>query len=603
MYKKSKWLTLLVILVLVGLISSACAKATTAPVVQPTNAEVPAVEPPVGEATTAPEPTTVPEPTTPPQKSQIVFVISEDPPSFNPIMMATGYDSLVMELVMLGLADMDVDGKVFPELAAELPTLENGGVVIDEENGTMDVTWKMRQDIQWADGIPVTAEDVVFTYNAVVDPEKGLWIPGIDYVEGVEKIDDYTAVVHYNTIYPGYLTQFGGYQVAIWPAHFCDPEQGFSSWDCATNPLSNGPYNLTEWVVGDHMTFDRNPNYYEKGKPAIDQVVVQIVPDETVRKNMLLGGDADLDMWTTEPIIAEIKDNPKVGVSFSPYNRWVMRIFFNLAAKGTTDPAATPHPIVSDVRVRRAIRMAVDVETISKEFFVGYAQPVWTELFRPPYNTCDIPKPVYDPEVAKALLEEAGWVDKDGDGVRECHGCQTAEEGYKMEMEFITYSEYGEALNLTQQFIAEELDAIGIELKQSQVEGSVLWAASTDGGIEQSGNFDMDIWDDGYAGSDPTDFLWLYYTSDAAVPDAGYNYGRYINPKVDDLINQAYTLDEDLRKDLFCQMAKILDEDLPELLLFTTIDANTHSARLLGVQSNPNDIVTWNVADWTLEAP
>jgi peptide/nickel transport system substrate-binding protein len=409
-------------------------------------------------------------------------------------------------------------------------------------------------------------------------------------------------VVHYNTIYPGYLTQFGGYQMVIWPAHYCDPEQGFTQWDCGTQPLSTGPYILTEWVVGDHMTFDRNPNYFEAGKPAIDQIVVRIVPDETVRKQMLLNGDADLDMWTTESVIAELQNQPSVEVSFSPYTRWVLRLFFNYAAKGTTDPVATPHPVVSDVRVRKAIQMAIDVDTISKEFFYGYAKPAWTEFFRPPYNSCNIPKPLYDPQAASALLEEAGWIDQDGDGVRECHGCTTgAKEGYKMEMEFITYGEYGEPLINTQQFIAEELANIGIKLNLSVVEGSVLWAASTDGGIEQSGNFDMDIWDDGYSGIDPTDYLWGYYYSEAGIPDYGYNYGRYNNPKIDELINQAYTLDQTVRADIFCQMAEILNDDLPEILLFTTVDANTHSKRLQGVQSNPNDIITWNSADWTLK--
>jgi peptide/nickel transport system substrate-binding protein len=170
-----------------------------------------------------------------------------------------------------------------------------------------------------------------------------------------------------------------------------------------------------------------------------------------------------------------------------------------------------------------------------------------------------------------------------------------------MEMEFITYSEYGNALDLTQEYIAEKLGEIGIKLNISRVEGSVLWDTSANGGIEQSGNFDMDIWDDGYSGSDPTDFLWGYYYSAAAIPDAGLNYGRYINSEVDELIDQSYTLDEELRKDLFCQMATILERDLPELLLFTTVDANAHSTRLQGVQSNANEIVTWNVADWTLK--
>ncbi len=536
----------------------------------------------------------------PAQKQEgIVIVIAEDPPSFNPTITDAGYDALVMELVMLGLSDVDADGNVFPELATELPTQANGGVLLDEEAGTMSVTWKMRTDVKWQDGKPVTADDVVFTYEAIANPETGAWIAGLDYIESVEKVDDYTVKVNYNAIYPGYLTQFGGEQVAIWPAHYCDATQGFVSWNCNRQPLSNGPYVLKEWVNGDHMTFVRNENYYVAGKPSIDVITVKIVPDESVRKTMLINGDADLDMWTTEPVIADLQDKPNVKVSISPNNRWVFRLFFNLAAKGTTDPVATPHPILSDVRVRRAIRMAIDVDKIGQEFFLGYAKPVWTEFFREPY-VCNIPRPKYDPTAAAALLEEVGWKDTDGDGIRECQGCGTAEDGYKMEMEFITYSEFGEPLLLTQQLIAEMLGQIGIKLNLSVVEGSVLWAASTDGGIEQSGNFDMDIWDDGYGGVDPTDYLWSYYYSEAATPDYGYNYGRWMNEKFDALMDEAYTLDEARRKEVFCEMAQILEEELPEALLFTAVNADAHSARLQGVQSSTNDLVTWNAADWTL---
>jgi peptide/nickel transport system substrate-binding protein len=595
MNNKTKLSTMLTIVVLVGFLLSGCKAQTASPVVQPTT------NPQVTEPSTGVQPTSLPAPTATQGKSSITMVIAQDPPSFNATIEQSGYDVLVMELVMLGLADLDVDGNAYPELAAELPTIEDGDVVVDEDNGIMDVTWKLRQDVKWSDGTPVTADDVVFTYNAIVDPVNGYWIPGIDYVDSVEKTDDYTVVVHYNTIYPGYLTQFGGYLMAIWPAHYCDANQGFTQWDCGREPLSDGPYVLTEWVAGNHMTFARNPYYFEAGKPAIDEIVVQIIPDENVRKQMLIQGDADLDMWTTEPVIAELQNESNVVVSLSPYTRWVMRIVFNLAAKGTTDPVATPHPILSDVRVRRAIRMAIDPETISKEFFLGYANVVWTEFFRPPYNKCDIPKPAFDPEAAKTLLEEAGWIDQDGDGIRECHGCTTgAEDGYMMEMEFMTYSGYGEALELTQQFIAEELGAIGIKLNQSVVEDTLLWASASEGGLEQTGNFDMDIWDDGYSGSDPTDFLWGYYYSTAAEPDAGLNYGRFINTQVDELIDASYTLDEAVREDVFCQLAGILDDELPQLILFTTVDANSHSARLQGVQSNPNEIITWNAADWTL---
>ena len=535
------------------------------------------------------------------EQKHITIVIPEEPPSFNPIMADTGYDALVMELVMLGLSDIDPQGNIFPELAAELPTIENGDVVVDESAGTMTVTWKMRQDVQWADGKPVTADDVIFTYDAIVNPETGGWIAGIDYIDSVEKIDTYSFKINYNGIYPGYQTQFGGEQVVIWPAHYCDAAQGFSAWDCARQPLSSGPFVLTDWVSGDHMTFERNANYFEKGKPGIDTITVRIIPDQAVRKTMLTNGDADLDMWTTEQVIHDLKDSPNVSVDPSPTNRFVMRLYFNLAEKGTTDPVATPHPILSDVRVRQAIRMAIDVDTISKEFFLGYAKPAWTEFFRPPYECNNIERPKFDPEGAAKLFEEAGWKDTDGDGVRECHGCKNAEEGYKMEMEFITYSEYGEPLELTQQFIAEQLGKLGLKLNLTVVEGSVLWAASTDGGIEQSGNFDMDLWDDGYAGTDPTDFLWSYYSADAAVPDAGYNYGRWVNEDFDALLGNVYTLDEAARKQTFCEMGKILEAELPEVMLFTAINADAHSSRLENVQSTTNDLVTWNAADWVLK--
>jgi peptide/nickel transport system substrate-binding protein len=535
-----------------------------------------------------------------PSEKSITILIAEDPPSFNAQISDTGYDALVMELVMLGLTDIDPEGNIFPELAAELPSQENGGVVLDEENGTMLVTWKMRNDIQWADGKHVTADDVLFTWNAIKHPETGTWVPGSDYIDSVDKVDDYTFTVQYNAIYPAYLMQFGGEQLVIWPAHYCNADQGFAAWDCGRKPLSDGPFILEDWQAGDHMNFVRNPNYFETGKPSMDRVIVRTVPDASVRKTMMIKGDADVSMWVTEPIVHDLEGESSVKVSFSPQNRWVMRLFFNLAAKGTIDSVATPHPILSDVRVRQAIRLAIDVETISQNIFYGYGKPIWTEFFRSPY-TCDIPRTMPDPNAAIKLLEEAGWTDQNGDGVRECHGCQSAAEDYPMEMEFITYSEFGEPLILTQQLIAEMLAKIGIKLNLTVVEGSVLWADSASGGIEQTGNFDIDLYDDGYGGVDPTDFIWSYYSAEAAAPDYGWNIGRWMNDDFNALLSEAYTLDEAARKDVFCQMATILDQEIPIMLMFSNINADAYNPRLEGVQSTINDLVTWNVADWKIK--
>ena len=537
----------------------------------------------------------------PSDEKSITIVIGEDPPSFNPMVADTGYDALVMEMVLLGVTDIDAHGNVFPELAAELPTVDNGGVTLDEAAGTMSVTWKMRQDVQWQDGQPVTADDVLFTWNAIHDPETGSWIPGIDSIDSVEKVDQYTFKVNYSAIYPGYLTQFGGEQLAIWPAHYCDASQGFVAWDCGRQPLSDGPFVLADWVEGDHMTFVRNEKYYQAGKPGIEKVTVQIVPDDSVRKTMMMQGDADIDMWINVNTINDLKDSELAKVSLSPSDRFVMRLFMNQAEKGATDAQAAPHPILSDVRVRQAIRQAIDVDTINEQIFFGLGHPQWTEFFRPPYNQCNVPRPAYDPAAAQALLEAAGWTDTNGDGVRECHGCASAEEGYEMRMEFITYAEYGEPLELTQQLIGEMLGKVGIQLDLTVVEGSVLWADAQSGGIEQGGNFDIDIWDDGYAGVDPTDYLWELYSIEAAMPGFGWNLARWKNDEFNSLIEDAYTLDEASRQETFCKMADILDEEAPIIMLFTIPNADAYSSRLEGVQSTVNDLVTWNIADWKIK--
>ena len=281
--RKTKTLALVFIFALLAITLVSCGGDDEEPTKAPTKAAEPtkATEPTkAGEPTKAPEPTEPPAPTEAPEPEEettIVIVIPEDPPSFNGIVTDTGYEQMAMKLVLLGMAGIDADGEVYPVLAAELPTEENGGVVVDEDEWTMDATWTLRDDVQWADGEPVTADDVVFTWEKMSDEEGGIWYDGADYTDSVEKIDDYTFVVRYNTVYPGYLTQFGGEKIAIWPEHYCDHDEDFVNWDCGRNPLSNGPYVLEEWSEGDHLTFVRNPNYFQDGEPDIDKIIIRDV--------------------------------------------------------------------------------------------------------------------------------------------------------------------------------------------------------------------------------------------------------------------------------------------------------------------------------------
>ena len=532
--------------------------------------------------------------------SSITILIPEDPAGFNGLVTDTGYEQLLGELLMLSVAEIDPEGNVFPELAVEIPTLENGGVEFNEDEWTMNVTWKIRDDIYWQDGEQVTVDDIIFTWNVATDEETGTWTDGLDYTDEIEKIDDFTFKVYYNSVFTAYQTQFGGENFFIYPEHYCDASQGFYEWDCDQQPLSNGPYVLDEWATNDYLVFSRNENYYEEGKPAIDQIIVRIVPEQSVRRTLMLGGDADHHMWPSDAIMDEYDASDSVNVLVSPTQRWVMRLFLNEAAYGTTDPVESPHPWLSDVEVRRAIRMAIDVDTIIEDIFLGHGEPVWTEFFRPPY-VCDIPRPEYNPEKAAQMLADAGWTDEDGDGVRECHGCLNAEEGTLMEGEFQIYAEYGPELELAQQFIAENLKDIGISLDLFTVEGAVLW--DTEGGPELEGRFDINMWDDGYPGLDPTDNgMWYYYHSDAADPESGgWNIGRWSNEDFDLWYDELFYLDEEYRAEVFCEMAQILEDEVPQILLFTTLEVHGVSEHLQNVMPSVNDPVTWNVADWALD--
>jgi peptide/nickel transport system substrate-binding protein len=592
--KRTIWL-LIVVVLLAAFALSACAPAET---LEPTEA------PPEEVATEAPPPDVEPEEPAEPEEPEeteapvvveettITILIPDNPVAFNGVNTDTGYEQALGELVMLSMAEVDPDGNVFPELAAEIPTIENGGVVIDEEEWTMTATWTLRDDVFWADGEQVTADDVVFTWDAMVDA--GAWYAPMDYTDSVEKVDDFTVLVTYNTVFPAYALQFGGEDVFIYPEHYCDAEAGFYEWNCDDQPLSSGPYILEEWVADDHLTFVRNETYYEEGKPAIDRVIVQIVPEEPVKQAMMVEGDADLHYWPAEPA-ANVYKEPDNGTKWvkSPTERWVMRLIPNLYTKGDRE---TPHPFLSDVNVRRALRMAVDVDTIINDIFLGYGVPVWNDFFRPPFDGCGIPRPEFDLEDAAALLEEAGWTDTDGDGIRECNGCETAEEGTPMTMEFAIYAEYGETLELAQQLIAEDWRSIGVGTELQIIEGAIMWAEEEDGGTEIAGQFELDMWDDGYPGTDPADQIWTFYYS-----GSDWNYGWWENEDMDYYIDEFYSLEEEYRLEVACEMAQILEDELPQMLLFSTLEMHGLSDRLQGVMPSANDPVTWNIADWTIE--
>ncbi len=528
----------------------------------------------------------------------IIVTVPIDPPSFNAYLNDTGYEILIGELVYGALAEIGPDGNYYPELAIDLPTLANGGL---SEDG-LAVTWRLKPEVLWSDGTPFTSADVRFTWQALRD--SGIWAPGFDLIEDVETPDPHTAVVRYRQFYPNYLIQFGGNGTGVLPAHHCGNTGEMLFWDCNFEPVSTGPFVLAQWVPGVRLIFNPNPNYFVPERPRAAQLVVEIQPDPDFRQRSLERGNAHLDLWPEEPELGrlELGASGTVTVLATDPARFVLRLVPNLSAPGSSD-LEKPHPILSDVRVRQAIRQSIDVDWLNAEAFGGRARPIQTELY--PLG-CQVPRQDYNPGQASVLLDQAGWVFVNPeDVVRRCQGCGTAEDGTPLVLNSYIYVEYGEDLAQAHRLIEEMLIEVGIQLKRQEIEGGKLWGTWADNGVEIRGNFDLDLWDDGYYGVDPTIYMSAYFDPRAIPtrdnPVAGLNYSRYRNPTLIGMFDALYTpITSNRRRVLLCELAIILQQDLPQIPLLALPDFYGVNINLQNVMPHVYDTVTWNAGDWSL---
>lgn len=526
----------------------------------------------------------------------IVVPIPIDPPSFNAYINATGYEELIGELVYGALAELDANGNYYPELAEQIPTLANGGLSADGRT----VTWYLKPDLRWSDGEPFTAADVAFTWQAL--QESGIYAPGFDLITNIETPDDFTVLIRYQEFYPDYRLQFGGEGQGILPAHHCGAPDQMLNWDCNFDPVSLGPYILAEWLPGQRLVFNPNPNYWIANRPLNEQLILTIEADPERRQRAIARGNAHLDLWPEEPHLTAFEDDPEnVLLLQTDPSRFVLKLVPNLSAPGGLNPAQ-PHPLFADVRVRQAVRHAINVPFLLEEVFNNRAILADTELAR---HGCAVTRYRYNPAEADRLLTEAGWIDQDGDGVRECHGCLYAEPGTAFAFPSYRYAEFGPALDQAHRQIELMLFEVGIDMRPEAIEGTELWDTWTNRGVEIRGNFHLDLWDDGYFGRDPTAFMYDLYDPRAIPtrndPLAGLNVMRYRNPALLDLFDALHTpLEPARQQQLICRLAQILSDDLPTIPLLALPDYYAVNQRLQGVSPHIYDTITWNAGDWVL---
>lgn len=247
-----------------------------------------------------------------------------------------------------------------------------------------------------------------------------------------------------------------------------------------------------------------------------------------------------------------------------------------------------PHPILGDIRVRRAIQLAIDPELINQGILNGQGKAVTHELYRG-LTTCPAPEITHSKEEAAGLLDEAGWIDEDGDGVRECHNCLVADEGAPLSLNLFTSSDPPSYSRIIQ-LIADELFDVGIKALPSTPEDH--WEQV------DAGDFDLNLWDDGYS-NDPLAILARSYSS---TNTPGSNFFRFVNPEFDGLMSRVKTIrDPAERLTMFCQIDTLLFEKLPIVWLAVMPYPDAFSERMKGWEFNPYDYMTWDVANWSIQ--
>jgi peptide/nickel transport system substrate-binding protein len=521
--------------------------------------------------------------------------MSEDLEVMNPYVTTAFVTGQVTEAVIEPLVQPDANGEYQPVLAATVPT-EAGGEVT---NDGRTITWQLKEGVTWSDGSPFTSADVLFTYEAAANADSGsVRTSAFSGIESIEAPDDYTVVITYAEFNSSFLDQF---QWGILPAS-AGESANMLSWDYNRQPLGTGPFKVDEWVSGDRIVMSRNENYREEGQPHLDELIFQIVPSEEVRVQMMLEGDAQIMMWPDSTLreVWETADN--VAVVSAP-GIYVLRMFLNLSAPGDGDPGATPpHPILGDPAVRQAIALAIDYDSIVNDLAEGRVNRV-TSPFALGWYDCGIAGDSYDPEAAAALLDSAGWMDEDGDGIREAHGAMYAEDGTPFSLSATGYSGFT-LLDQTELVISEYLKDIGIDLQVGNEEMAVLFGGWADQAPRKVGDYDILIYDTG-AGINPQQHIADYFLSYNIPTEenggVGANYTRWVNEEADALIEEAgRTPDLAARKELYCQVGELIKESYSQIFLYQFQEGHAFSTSLSGFQVSTWAPLTWDAEHWQL---
>jgi peptide/nickel transport system substrate-binding protein len=536
---------------------------------------------------------------------QLNIIYWQAPSILNPYLSGGTKDLESASMIVEPLARYNETGALVPYLAEEIPTVANGGVSED----LTSITWKLKSGLLWSDGSAVTSADVVFTAAYCMNPEGGCaQLSKFDGVENVEAIDDLTVKVTFDSAKPNPYGPFAGAQSPIiQAAQFADC-MGAKAPECTDanfGPIGTGPFVVTDFRTNDVIQMAANENYRVEGQPAFATVTFKGGGDATAAGRAVMEtGEFDYawNMQLAPDVLASMAEGG-VGTPISAFGTLVERLEMNLTnpssdlPEGERSTVMHPHPFLSEFDVRHALSMAIDRELLVE---VGYGQagrPTCNlvpgpEIYASTDNTGCLTQ---DIEGAKALLEGAGWVDSNGDGIREKDG---------VELRILYQTSTNAVRQDFQALIKEWWGEIGVETELRNLDASVFFGGDP-GSPDTFQKFyaDVEMYANNFDGTDPQAYLSMYRCGNEPKPSSqwqGENINRFCDPAYDALIDElGATADIGARGDLMRKMNDMLTKDT--MTIVPLVDRGRVSAKantLGGVVLNTWDSELWNVAEW-----
>jgi len=507
----------------------------------------------------------------PPNRLRVALPIN--PTQLDPLLAQNSVESFADGLIFNLLVTHDQHERQVADLAAVVPSLSNGGISKDG----LTITYHLRHGVKWQDGVPFTSRDVKFTWEAIMNPRNNVVSRrGFDQIASMETPDDYTVVMRMKRLFPPAVDSIfaeSDTPLRVLPAHLLAKYPDLNHVAFNGSPVGTGPYSFVRWLRGDRIVLRANPAYF-RGAPAIKELTLAIIQDDQTTQAQLRSHEADLGIEIAAAAYRDLGDAAGVRrlLAAAPAYTGIM---FN-----------TQRPPLDDVRVRQALVLGMDRATIVRDDTYGTGQEAVADLgpFYWAFDGALKPTP-YDPVRARALLDAAGW--RPGpDGVRVRNGKRLS-----LLLVFGSGSTFARMVSAQ---VQQMYRALGVDLQLKGFDYATLYAAAQNGGIINSGNFDLSVYS-WISGSDPDNSSqWACNM----IPPAGNNVTRYCSPAMDAAQRLALsTFDRSVRKRAYAQIQTLLLRDAPAAFIYYQ---SLRYAAASDVQNfAPNGISeAWNAQDW-----